>query len=189
MDARKRDRTYRLWIQAIQTFLWFRQNLENVLQAENTIKSSAFINNYNIKEIIAAIQPLGIELNQSELADQSKMQEFEIVKTDYSQLDETALFNLELQASKRVKFESGDLMAIQLENKEERLYSISKIEKRILLSVKRHEKGLGSNYLCQQQIGNRIQAKILKNSHFHLPGGKKPLLLIATVPELRHFLE
>lgn len=169
-------------------FCGFAKNLENVLKAENTIKSSAFINNYSIKEIITAIQPLGIELSQSELADQSKMQEFEVVKTDFSQLDETALFNLELQASKRVKFESGDLMAIQLENKEERLYSISKIDKRILLSVKRHEKGLGSNYLSKQQIGDRIQAKILKNSHFHLPGGKKPLLLIANGTGVAPFL-
>lgn len=82
-------------------------------------------------------------------------------KTPISDTEHT--FILTLRANARVKFASGDLLAIYPANdSRERLYSIGNHSGNIQLVVKLHPNGLGSGYLNNLEPGNTIKAKILK---------------------------
>ncbi|MEM8887636.1 MAG: PepSY domain-containing protein [Bacteroidota bacterium] len=97
-------------------------------------------------------------------------------------------FLLRLQAKQ--KFKSGDLLAIYPPGDSvERLYSIAKIEKKeILLSVKRHELGVCSNYLYELSPDTSLQAQIRKNEEFYLPTKSKSVFLIANGTGIAPFL-
>src|SRR5690606_10598697 len=74
------------------------------------------------------------------------------------------IFQMKIQPKKKVKFQSGDLLAIYpAGDHRERFYSISKINGQVQLVVKLHEHGLGSQYLYQLKKGNQILARIVEN--------------------------
>lgn len=98
-------------------------------------------------------------------------------------------FLISLQPKLTRKFTSGDLLAIYpASDHRERLYSIGKIGKNIQLSVKLHEKGLGSGYLAALQPGDRIRARIISNTHFHLPPNTPLVLMISNGTGIAPFL-
>ncbi|MBJ2125996.1 PepSY domain-containing protein [Flavobacterium sp. IB48] len=108
-------------------------------------------------------------------------------KTPISETEHT--FILTLRASSRVKFSSGDLLAIYPANdSRERLYSIGNHSGNIQLVVKLHPNGLGSGFLNALEPGNVIKAQIVKNPAFHLPKKVQKVAFISNGTGIAPFL-
>ncbi|MEM9846423.1 MAG: PepSY domain-containing protein, partial [Bacteroidota bacterium] len=88
----------------------------------------------------------------------------QIVDDGYSET-----FTLLLKPSSR-RFQSGDLIGIAPPSDPvERQYSIAKVENQnMLLSIKRHERGVCSNYLYQLAVGDQLKGSLQINKGFHL---------------------
>jgi sulfite reductase (NADPH) flavoprotein alpha-component len=121
-------------------------------------------------------------------ARKQKTDNFEVVsKTALSAPDGAFLINL--RPKRRLKFTSGDLLAIHPANDHrERLYSIGRIGKDIQLSVKLHPTGLGSGFLYQLEAGIVIDARIVNNSHFHFPENAHSVIMISNGTGIAPFL-
>jgi len=98
-------------------------------------------------------------------------------------------FLIALAPEQPTKFKSGDLLAIYPEkDTHERLYSIGKeLDGTLLLSVKRHEYGLCSNFLNTLNVGDSLSAVRIKNPEFHLKKSSDAIL-IATGTGIAPFL-
>jgi len=134
--------------------------------------------NYNI--------PLKIN---EDIIDENKSKEVEFEVIDKSDLNSDETFLMKLKSAKKLKFTSGDLLEIKpkYENRT-RLYSVGKIDKSILLSVRKHEFGKCSTFLNDLKIGNQLQASIQKNENFHFPKKTKSAILIANGTGIAPFL-
>ncbi|WP_179338388.1 PepSY domain-containing protein [Winogradskyella ludwigii] len=112
---------------------------------------------------------------------------FKVVKRTELNIDDT--FLLQLRPLKKIKFQSGDLLAFKPnEDEAAREYSIAKVEGDILLSIKKHEKGLCSTYLSTLNNADTITATISENKDFHLPAKTKDVILIANGTGIAPFL-
>jgi sulfite reductase (NADPH) flavoprotein alpha-component len=157
----------------------FAFDVDKVLQQENakqllplfTVNDNSFNNFEEWLALWSNEVDIQINIPASSLAIQPKNTKmFTVVsKTDViKNPDDT--FRLALRPTKRTKFSSGDLLAIYPNNDyQERLYSISKINKNIHLSVKHHKNGLGSGYLNNLNINESFKAKVIQNPNFHFP--------------------
>lgn len=115
------------------------------------------------------------------------LQKFEVISKTVVSVD-CQNYVVTLKPSKKIKFQSGDLLAIYPGNEgKERLYSIGKVDGKIQLVVKLHESGLGSNYLYQLEVGSHFKARVIENKSFHLPN-KKEVILIANGTGIAPFL-
>ena len=109
-----------------------------------------------------------------------------IDKTQVSAAGESFLIRFRTEG---VEFTSGDLLAIYPANDHrERQYSIGKIGSNVQLSVKLHANGLGSEYLYRIQPGEKIQARIDSNTHFHFPQKAKSVIMISNGTGIAPFL-
>jgi len=118
-----------------------------------------------------------------------KVKETNIKVIEKSTLNVDDTFLIKLKPTKKVKFTSGDLISITPENEKiARLYSVAKIGKNILLSVKKHEFGVCSNYLNNLSEENIFEASIQKNKKFHFPKKAKEVILIANGTGIAPFL-
>lgn len=128
-----------------------------------------------------------IELKLSETKKKKlTFKDFEILERTQINTDDT--FLLQLKPLKRTRFTSGDLLSILSEDSETvRQYSIAKIDRTVLLSIKKHEKGQVSPYLYGLQKGEMIRAAVEKNPAFHLKG-KTPAILISNGTGIAPFL-
>ncbi|GIJ94856.1 PepSY domain-containing protein [Capnocytophaga stomatis] len=117
-----------------------------------------------------------------------KQFDFKVVKKTDIQCDET--FLIVLKPIDRVNFESGDLLAIMPDiDGRERLYSIGKtIDNEVLLSIKRHEKGIVSNFLNNLKSGDLLKAGLEVNQEFHFPKKMNQVACIATGTGIAPFL-
>ncbi|WP_051941762.1 PepSY domain-containing protein [Maribacter forsetii] len=116
-----------------------------------------------------------------------KKVEFEVLKRTDLNVDDT--FLLRLQPKSHIEFTSGDLLAIFPANDDTvRQYSIAKIGNDVLLSVKKHKMGRGSNYLFNLNVADTIQAAIDVNPHFHLPENSKNSIFISNGTGIAPFL-
>ncbi len=98
-------------------------------------------------------------------------------------------FLLELEPTQKTKFTSGDLLSVYPENDPiARLYSIGKINKSIMLSVKKHTFGLCSNYFSELKENDMILAEIKQNKEFHFPTSAKEVVMIANGTGMAPFL-
>lgn len=98
-------------------------------------------------------------------------------------------FLIRLKPKRRIKFQSGDLLAIYpAADHRERLYSIGKIGREIQLSVKLHDNGLGSGYLARLEPGDLIGARIVSNNHFHFPENAPSVIMISNGTGIAPFL-
>ena len=89
-------------------------------------------------------------------------------------------FTISLQAKKRLKVTSGDLLAIYpADDHRERLYSIGVVDGNLRLSVRLQPNGLGSGFLHGLTQGQKIRARIVDNKHFHFPTEAPEVLMIA----------
>jgi len=90
-------------------------------------------------------------------------------KTIVSRNQDNETFTLKLSAKGRYVFHSGDLLAVYPPTDSyQRLYSIGKLSnKQFIISVRKHEFGICSQYLEQLQNGETIDVAIKQNSSFY----------------------
>ncbi|MCI2229044.1 PepSY domain-containing protein [Polaribacter sp. MSW13] len=130
--------------------------------------------------------PLKIKKEAFQFSDEKK-QEFTVISKTEINIDDT--FLVQLKSNKKIKFESGDLLSITPKNENRnRLYSIGKIDKTILLSIKKHEFGSCSSYFNSLEIGDKVVASIQKNKEFYFPKKTKEVILIANGTGIAPFL-
>jgi sulfite reductase (NADPH) flavoprotein alpha-component len=116
-----------------------------------------------------------------------KLTSFSVVKRSELNTDDT--FLIQLQPAKKLKFQSGDLLAFYPEKDQvERQYSIGKIGNDIVLSVKKHEFGVCSSYLSQLSSEDSVKAKIKRNHEFHFPTYADEIVMIANGTGIGPFL-
>lgn len=132
----------------------------------------------------------GVPMNISEEAFQPKLLPHKL--TVIGRTEPTLVggaFLVTLKPSGRVKYTSGDLLAIHpADDHRERLYSIGKVNEAILLSVKLYENGLGSGFLNALIPGQTFKARIDKNSHFHFPNDRSAVIMISNGTGIAPFL-
>jgi len=136
-------------------------------------------------------QKVGIPLQFSQEEFQVNAGELKklLVSGQQSMLPEEPSFLLQLQPQQKIKFTSGDLLAIYpAGDHRERLYSIGKVEGNIQLSVKLHEGGLGSNFLYKLDPGTILTARIVNNQHFHFPTKAPVVIMISNGTGIAPFL-
>jgi sulfite reductase (NADPH) flavoprotein alpha-component len=98
-------------------------------------------------------------------------------------------FTVSLQPRKKLRVNSGDLLAIYPENNHrERLYSIGVIDKEIRLNVKLHADGFGSGFLQRLSAEEKINARIIRNEHFHFPRKAAEVIMISNGTGIAPFL-
>ena len=131
---------------------------------------------------------LSIEVNEPLKKNTLKNRKSFIVKEKTAlNIDNTFLLSLKL--NKKEKFRSGDLLSIIPEKDNlERLYSISKIDDTILLSVKKHEFGVVSQYFLSLKKDTIVKASIAKNTDFHFPRKTKNVIFISNGTGIGPFL-
>ncbi len=116
-----------------------------------------------------------------------KEQYFKIREKTNLNTDDT--FLLSIEPVKKVKFQSGDLIGVFPQNqKKERLYSIAKLDNTVLLSIKKHKKGICSSYLSTLNNGDQLKGFIVKNKTFHFPRKTPSVVLIANGTGVAPFL-
>ena len=116
-----------------------------------------------------------------------KPQNFTVINKTENNIDDT--FLIELKPSKKIKFTSGDLLSITPKNEtKNRLYSIAEVNKNVLLSIKKHEFGVCSNYLNDLVTNESLLASVHKNENFHFPKKAKEVILIANGTGIAPFL-
>ena len=90
-----------------------------------------------------------------------------------------------------IEFCSGDLLAITPPNSTyERMYSIASLYQRntILLTVKKQSNGLCSNFLSGLKSGDLLNARIVRNTKFHVPVNFQKLLFISNGTGIAPFI-
>ncbi|CAL2106383.1 Sulfite reductase (NADPH) flavoprotein alpha-component [Tenacibaculum sp. 190524A02b] len=111
------------------------------------------------------------------------------IVVDKTELNNDQTFLVRLTPKNKTKFTSGDLLSIYpKEDNIERLYSIGKIENDLLLSIKKHEFGICSNYLSRLKLEDEIQGNIHTHKDFHYPKKAKEVLFIANGTGIAPFL-
>lgn len=117
-----------------------------------------------------------------------KLHQFAVIDKKISTNTETS-FIIRLSPKKRRRFTSGDLMGIYPANDHrERQYSIGKIGKDVQLSVKLHDGGLGSGFLYNLEVGQTLNAALIKNEHFHFPAMAKTVIMVSNGTGIAPFL-
>ncbi|MFS4416745.1 PepSY domain-containing protein [Maribacter sp. 2307ULW6-5] len=111
---------------------------------------------------------------------------FTVVERTNLNADDT--FLVRLRPKEKLRFQSGDLAGIIPEDGVERLYSIAKIGKDMLLSVKKHEMGVCSPQLSELRPREEMHVRIKRNTEFHFPKHQKPVALIANGTGIAPFL-
>lgn len=131
-----------------------------------------------------------IQLPKNEIAiKRKKTKKFQVTYKTIASNNPDDTFLVELKPSQNQSFSSGDLLAIYpKDDNTERLYSMAKVKNSILLSVKRHEKGVCSNYLNNLKFEENLEAYIIKNKEFHYPKKAKQVIMIATGTGIAPFL-
>jgi len=131
-------------------------------------------------------QDLKIVLSQPQIS-KKKLKDLEVVYNSECNIDDT--FLLQLKPVKKLKFKSGDLLAFYPEEDPiERQYSIGRVEDTILLSIKKHELGICSNYLNNLTQNDMTKAKLKRNLDFHFPSYAKEVVMIANGTGIAPFL-
>lgn len=102
--------------------------------------------------------------------------------------DDTFLIGIEKLPNKNTK--PGDLLAVFAKGEaQERLYSIGMdFENNLLLSIRRHQFGVCSNYLNDLKVSDTFEAYFNKNKAFHFPKKATIVTAIATGTGIAPFL-
>ncbi|PQJ80909.1 FAD-binding oxidoreductase [Polaribacter porphyrae] len=128
-----------------------------------------------------------IYIDESQIFNSKEKTIIKVIEKSDLNIDDTFLLKLKLK--KNIKFNSGDLISITPKNeKTPRLYSIAKVDKHILLSIKKHKFGVCSTFLQQLSKENNFEATIQENKNFHFPKKAKEVILIANGTGIGPFL-
>ncbi|MBU2945092.1 PepSY domain-containing protein [Zobellia uliginosa] len=166
-------------------------NLENsaALQDVFTVNDQSFEAFNNWSDAWSRKVGLNILLEKPKLAANSlPPSTFEVINKAEIPEDDTFLLSLKnLNGSIPI---SGDLLSvIPEEGARERLYSIGKLNaETLLISIRRHEQGLCSNYLHQLGQNEKLTATVVDNRNFHFPKNAKKTIFIATGTGIGPFL-
>ncbi|MBO4234322.1 nitric oxide synthase [Riemerella anatipestifer] len=98
------------------------------------------------------------------------------------------LFKINLKPLVKVPLRSGDLLEITPMENQPRLYSVAKQNNSITLWVKLIPNGLGSNFLYNLTIGDKLKATPIQNKHFRFPKKAKSVHLISNGTGIAPFL-
>jgi sulfite reductase (NADPH) flavoprotein alpha-component len=132
-------------------------------------------------DISLQISPKDLETKKADLV--------KFLVTDNRAFENQDVFTVHLIPKRNVKIQSGDLLAIYPANDyRERLYSIGIVENQIHLSIRLYENGLGSSFLKNLNPNNEIEAKIVKNEHFHFPKKASMVIMISNGTGIAPFL-
>ncbi len=130
--------------------------------------------------------PLVLESTNSS-KNQKNIKSFKVIEKTTINVDST--FLIRLRPQHRLKFESGDIIAIAPSvNEGARLYSVGEQNGDILLAIKRHDKGLCSNYLNHLKPNDFMTAALQKNYDFHFPSYADEVVMIANGTGIAPFL-
>jgi sulfite reductase (NADPH) flavoprotein alpha-component len=141
----------------------------------------------NWKNEWSSLNNIPLEINQNNVLEKDEETIFKVTSRDRVNVDDTFLISLE--PNKKIKFNSGDLLAITPEGEQrKRLYSIAKVDNQLLLSVKKNDFGVCSNYLYTLDKKDRILGKIQQNENFNFPKKIKEVILIANGTGIAPFL-
>jgi sulfite reductase (NADPH) flavoprotein alpha-component len=120
---------------------------------------------------------------------QSTQKHLQFKVVEKTELNTDATFLISLKPNKNTSFTSGDLLSItQKDEDRKRLYSIAKVDNKIVLSIKKHKFGSCSNYLNQLNKNDFITGVVQKNKNFHFPNKSKEVILIANGTGVAPFL-
>ena len=109
-----------------------------------------------------------------------------VLKTQLSQDNST--FRVLLKPVSRLKFQSGDLLAIYpAHDNRERFYSIGQYKDMIRLVVKLHPGGFGSGFLYRLEADALLHGRVMSNPKFHFPPDV-PVAMIANGTGIAPFL-
>ncbi|MGV3586359.1 MAG: PepSY domain-containing protein, partial [Adhaeribacter sp.] len=136
-------------------------------------------------------QQAGISLVVLPELKKTQTQRFETLRVTANTGTQTAggTFLIRFQPKKKIKFTSGDLLAIYPANDyRERLYSLGLVQQELQVSVRLLPDGLGSGFLHRLKPGDTIPARIIKNDHFHFPKKAPAVLMIANGTGIGPFL-
>ncbi|MGL2993573.1 PepSY domain-containing protein [Flavobacterium sp. TSSA_36] len=184
--------------QAYPDFCGFAQEVATALESQNWAKPLLdlhTVNDKNAEEFVAWIQAWSAVTNLAVSTTPSLytaipkgLQTIKVIdKTEVSPSEET--FLMTFQTPWNVHYQSGDLLAIYPANDaKERLYSIGKVNQKLQVVVKLHPFGLGSNFLNQLQVGDKIKGKIIPNPTFHFPKNHSKVALISNGTGIAPFL-
>ena len=104
-------------------------------------------------------------------------------------MNEDDTFLIQLQTKKKTKYQSGDLLKIiPKSDAVPRYYSMGSEAQNILLSVKKHDFGICSNYLSQLGQNDTLVASIEQHKNFHFPKRKKEVIFVANGTGIAPFL-
>ncbi|WP_211267540.1 PepSY domain-containing protein [Pseudotamlana agarivorans] len=173
---------------AYKGFCEFAIGVERMLQVQTKFSPSLplhKINNQSFNEFNSWVNSWGeagnlnLKVEEPERQiNRKKMIPFRVVKR--TDLNSDQSFIIELQPTKKATFVSGDLLSIYpKDEKVARQYSIGKIGDNMVLSIKKHEFGLCSNYLNDLQVEDTLLAQIDQNKAFHFPKSAKEVIMIS----------
>lgn len=130
---------------------------------------------------------LNLALDKTIISKRKKTTSFTLTEKKISTTSEDT-FLLKFKSGSQ-KFTSGDLLGIYPDSTtHERLYSIASVKDSLLLSIKRHELGMCSNYLYSLKEGATIDAFVQKNPSFYFPKKAPKIIMIATGTGIAPFL-
>ncbi|WP_209406065.1 PepSY domain-containing protein [Pseudozobellia sp. WGM2] len=154
-----------------------------------TVNDQSFESFNNWSNAWSKLVGLSIYLEKPKLVNRSKpASTFKVVDKVELKEDDTFLLSLKnLNGSRPI---SGDLLSvIPTEGARERLYSIGQLNTdTLLVSIRRHQDGLCSNYLHQLEQGENLTATVVENKNFHFPKKTKKTIFIATGTGIGPFL-
>ncbi|PCH76234.1 MAG: FAD-binding oxidoreductase [Flavobacteriaceae bacterium] len=161
----------------------FTQNLKlHKIHNQSFVEFEIWVNNWN--------ESTGLNLvvkNPIQILNHKKTTLFKLVKRSDINLDNS--FLLELEPVKKTLFFSGDLLSITPNSDHvERLYSIGKVNNKMLLSIKKHEFGVCSKYFSELKINDMVLAMVKSNKKFHFPKSAKDVIMIANGTGIGPFL-
>ncbi|TXD54429.1 MULTISPECIES: PepSY domain-containing protein [unclassified Polaribacter] len=152
------------------------------------------IDNQSFKSFIAWVKEwsfnnqLVLTIHKEDIVKSSEENiDFKIIKKTDLNIDDT--FLIQIKPTEKIKFVSGDLLSINLTNENKnRVYSVAKIDKTILLSIKKHELGACSTYISKFSLNENLSAHIQENKQFHFPEKATEIILISNGTGIAPFL-
>ena len=131
-----------------------------------------------------------LNLPESLVLKKEKAYRFSVVQRTVVNDGFSETLNLELTSIKSKKILAGDLISIEEKRwKEERLYSVGRsLNGNLLLSVKKHSKGLCSNFLYNLNLNESFEGKHNINTKFHFPIHAPTVIMIANGTGIAPFI-